>query len=173
MFYVYTSLLIVLNLACLSLTLAGLPGIWLMIGVSLLFAWLTPSSRPIAFDTSTLIAVVVIAAIAEVIELLAGATGSKRLGGSRWGAVGALLGGIAGALVGTFVIPIPVIGTIAGAVGGAFAGATTLELISGRPHGQAIRSGGGAAVGHFVGIMAKFSLGTLVWLILTVAAFRG
>ncbi|MHB1157468.1 MAG: DUF456 family protein [Phycisphaerales bacterium] len=85
MFYLYALLLILLNLACLSLTLAGLPGIWLMIGVSLLAAWLTPSSHHIGFDTSTLIAVVVIAAIAEVIELLAGATGSKRLGGSRWG----------------------------------------------------------------------------------------
>lgn len=172
MFYVYATLLALLNLACLSLTLAGLPGIWLMIGLSLLVAWLTPQSSRIGFEWPTLVTVLVIAAIAEIVELLAGATGSKKSGGSHWGAIGALFGGMAGAILGTFLIPVPVIGTIAGAVGGAFAGAVILELASGKPHGVALRSGKGAAIGHFIGIMTKFSLGCLVWLILAIAAFR-
>jgi uncharacterized protein YqgC (DUF456 family) len=169
MFYVYASSMVVLNVAWLFCTLMGLPGNWLMIGTALLLMWITDSA---ALSWWTIGAVIGVAVVGEIIELIAGASGSKKAGGTRWGAAGALGGGIGGALFGTVLIPVPVIGTIAGAVIGAFAGSAALELMSGRPHAQALRAGRGAAVGHFIGTMTKFSLGCVIWLVLAIGAFN-
>jgi len=169
MFYVYAGSMVLLNVLWLFCTLAGLPGNWMMIGMALLLMWVTDGA---AFSWWTIGAVIGIAGIGEVIELIAGASGSKKAGGTRWGAVGALGGGILGAIFGTVLIPVPVIGTIAGAVIGAFSGSTALELASGRPHAEALRSGRGAAVGHFIGTMSKFALGCIVWLTLAIGAFN-
>ncbi len=167
MLYVYASAMVLLNLLWLFCTLAGLPGNWLMIGMALLMMWVTEVD---AFSWYTIGAVVIVAGIGEAIELIAGASGSKKAGGTHWGAIGALGGGIAGAIIGTGVLPL--IGTIIGAVVGAFVGATALEMVSGRPQADAFRSGRGAAVGHFIGTMTKFALGCIIWLVLAIGAFR-
>ncbi len=167
MLYAYAAIMALLNVAWLFCTLAGLPGNWLMIGMALLLMWISGGE---AFNWWTIVAVVGVAAVGEVIELIAGASGSRKSGGTHWGAIGALGGGIVGAIVGTGFFPL--VGTVIGAVAGAFAGAAALEMASGRPHAEALRSGRGAAVGHFVGTMTKFALGCVVWLVLTIGAFN-
>lgn len=168
MIHLWATGLVLVNLVWLGLTLVGLPGNWLMIATAAAAAWWLD---PPMFAGWVFVLVVGLAALGELVELLAGAVGSKRSGGTRWGSVGALLGGVLGAVAGTLFIPLPVLGTILGAAIGAFAGAAALELASGRSPADSVRAGRGAAVGHVLGNLAKFSLGCAIWLTLALAAF--
>jgi hypothetical protein len=169
MAHVWSGLIPLLNLLWLGLTLLGLPGNWLMLATAAAIAWLT--TGPPSYHWATLAVGVSIAAIGELFELLSGAAGSRRSGGSRRGGVGALLGGIAGAVVGTFALPVPLLGTVLGAAAGAFAGAVLGELTGEKTREEALRSGRGAAIGHVAGIASKFLLGCGLWLLLAVGAF--
>ena len=123
------------------------------------------------FSLAVLIAIVVLALLGEILELAAGLIGSKRAGGSKWGAAGAIVGTIIGAVVATFLPLLPVIGTIAGACVGAALGAAALEMISGRKVSPSVKSGVGAGVGRLGGVIIKLGIGVMIWLIVTVAAF--
>lgn len=169
MTYLWPALVPLLNLLWLALTLLGLPGNWLMLATAGLAAWLT--TGPPSYHWATLAAGVAIAGVGELVELLAGAAGSRTSGGSRRGALGALLGGIAGGVVGTFLLPVPLLGTVVGAAAGAFGGATLAELTGERSGREALLSGGGAAVGHVLGVASKFVLGCGLWFLLAVGAF--
>lgn len=175
MIYLWALLLIVLNTVWLALSLIGLPGNWLMVISAALMSWLLYRSDPAAgalmIGLWTLVATVVLAGLGELLEFLASAVGSKRAGGTRWGAAGALVGGVIGGVVGTFVLPMPVLGTLIGTCGGAAAGAAFLELATGREFGFAVKSGTGAGVGRLAGTLAKTSVGLVIWLMLAVAAF--
>jgi uncharacterized protein YqgC (DUF456 family) len=166
---VWASALTLFNLFWLALTLLGLPGNWLMIAGALTLSLVL--DEPL-IATGTLIAVVILAALAEVYELIAGASGAKKAGGSRRAAVGALFGGFAGAILGTFIIPIPVIGTLTGAAAGAFLGAATLELTTGRAPRAAAGVGRSAMIGHLKGNLVKLATGAAIWLTLTISAFN-
>jgi uncharacterized protein YqgC (DUF456 family) len=165
--YLWASLLILTNAAWLVLDLLGLPGNWLMVAGTLLVAWLQPGM----FSVPTLVAVVVVAAAGELLELLSGALGARKGGAGRRGAAGALLGGFVGAIVGTFMIPVPVVGSLIGACAGACLGAWSLEVSGGRDVGESFRAGVGAGVGRALGTLVKLAAGVLLWLIIAVAAF--
>lgn len=172
MLYLYAVILMLLNLVWLAVTAVGLPGNWLMIGSALLMVWLYDGK---VFNAWTLIAVVAIALVGEVIEFLAGALGSKKAGGSVWGSAAATIGGIGGAIIGTIILGAvavpPPISTLIGAVAGAFGASAIVEMMIGREKDHAIKVGQGAAIGHVTGVLVKFGLGCLIWLILTVASF--
>ncbi len=173
MVYAWAVIVVVLNAAWLGLIVLGLPGNWLMVGTALVAAWLT-SRHPgdvALFGLPVLIVVFALAVLGEILELVAGAAGAKRGGGTRRGALGALVGGLVGALVGTFVIPVPIVGSLIGACLGAFAGAWGFELTGGREMDAAVRSGLGAGVGRLAGTVLKLVVGILIWVILAVAAF--
>lgn len=170
MFWVYAPILLLLNAAWLLVSLAGIPGNWLMIGTVAAFDWWYDDRRVI--HTGTWIAVIAIAVLGEMVELLAGAVGARRFGGSRLASVGALGGGLIGAVCGTVFIPVPLFGTVIGAALGAFCGATGVELMRGRPHNESVRIGRGAAFGHVTGNLTKFALGCVIWLILAVAVLN-
>lgn len=172
MFYVYATLMVLLNGVWLLISLAGLPGNWLMIGSATLLWYVYRGDRDV-FHWGTFVAVIAIAAVGEIIELCAGAMGARKFGGTWYGSVGALAGGLIGAVAGTiFLAFIPIIGTIAGAVGGAFLGATTMEMLSGRQRDESIKAGQGAALGHVTGNLTKFGLGCFIWVILAIAVFN-
>jgi uncharacterized protein len=156
------------NLGMLLLTLVGMPGNWLMILFAALVTW---RIDPPFIGKWTFVAVVLLAGLGELIELLAGAMGSKIGGGGKWSSLAALIGGIGGAILGTVLIPIPVLGTILGAAIGAFTGSAGVELYTGKNRKEAFRAGRGAAIGHVTGNASKFALGSVVWVVLTVAAF--
>jgi len=106
-------LLIVLLVAGWMLTLVGLPGNWLMVGTTAVYAWLVPAQSRAAIGWKVVAAMLVLAVLGEVVELLAGALGAARAGGSRRGAALALVGSLAGALVGAVVgLPIPLVGSL-------------------------------------------------------------
>lgn len=152
----------------LATILLGLPGTWMVLGTAALCEWLTDAQL---FDRYTLAVALGLALCGELWELLAGATGAKRAGGSRASAFGAFAGGIVGAIVGTFTIPVPLVGTLAGGGIGAFVVATLVEESRGRETREAVRIGRAAGIGHVFGLLGKLALGTGVWILLSVTAF--
>ena len=159
--------LLIVNLLFLMATVLQLPGNWLMVLAVGGLVWWEP--EPEMFSPWTLGALALIALIAEIIEFASGSAGSRISGGSRRGALWALVGGFVGAILGT--IPLPIVGTILGACAGAFLGALLGERNAGRSMEESIRSGGGAAAGRFFGVVSKICGGILIWFIAAVAAF--
>ena len=169
MIYVWLVMLIVLNACWLGLVVFALPGNWLIVLSTALFAWWRWDDH--VFSIYTLIAITLLAVLGEVVEFLGGAGGAKKAGAGWRGAFGALAGAVTGAVVGTFAIPIPFLGTLIGACVGAGLGAWLLELIGGKKMEESVKLGVGAGVGVFLGTTTKFAIGAIIWLIVAVAAF--
>lgn len=139
----------------------GLPGLWLIVGVTLLYSPLTTMVR---FGWGTVALVVALALVAEGLEWALGGRYARRYGAGRRGAWGALLGGFAGAVVG---VPLPIVGSMIGGFVGAFLGALAGELSAGRDRAAATRAAGGALIGRAVAIGVKLGLGVAMaaWLV--------
>lgn len=151
-----------------ALTLMTLPGIWIALAAAILCQlW-----RPELFSWETLGAVVVIGVVAELLELLASSVGAAKMGGTRRGAIGALLGGFIGAIAGTF-IPIPIVGTVLGGAVGAGVGAIVFERHRGRMSWKnSMKVGSGAAAGRLVATIMKTGLAILAAAVLVVGVLR-
>ncbi|MBW8041169.1 MAG: DUF456 domain-containing protein [Planctomycetes bacterium] len=167
MVYLWIILLVLLNALFLVLVLFALPGNWLIVISTCLFAWWQEG----VFSIYTLIAIVVLATLGELFEFFGGIGGARKAGAQWWGSFGALGGAISGAVLGTFLIPILLFGTLIGACVGAGTGACLFELASGRQMKDSARSGLGAGIGELLGITIKISLGFVIWATIAVAAF--
>lgn len=98
------------------------------------------------------VVIIMLMVISQVIETLSGAAGSKWFGGSRWGALGAILG----AIVGIFFMPI---GLLVGPLVGSF----LLEIAVARKETRpAVVSGVGSVVGTVTGMVIKLGFGLLI-----------
>jgi uncharacterized protein len=173
---VFALLLIVVLLGCLALTLFGLPGNWMIVAVTAIYASLTPATSSAAIGWTPLVIVLVLAVSGEIAELLAATVGTAKAGGSRRGAALALAGSIVGAIVGLFVgipIPLPLIGSILAALLfaglGALAGAMLGELWAGKDWGTSWRIGKAAFGGRLVGTVAKMLLGGMMIVVVIIA----
>lgn len=171
MIYAWLTGLLFINAFWLMLVFFALPGNWLIIISTGLFAWWRWEDG--IFSIYTLVAITVLAIIGEIVEFFAGAGGAKKAGAGWFGAIAAIFGAIAGAVLGTVFIPIPILGTLLGACIGAGGGTMLVELMSGRQMHQSIRSGLGAGTGVFLGTVGKFMIGAMIWLIVAIAAFVG
>jgi uncharacterized protein YqgC (DUF456 family) len=169
MLYLWLILLILLNIAWLMLVLFGLPGNWLIVISTCLFAWWRWEEG--VFSIYTLIAIAVLAALGELFEFFGGMHGAKRAGASWQGSIAALVGAIAGAIIGTFTIPVPFLGTVLGACIGAGLGSWAMEVSRGRKMEESVRYGVGAGLGELLGITAKLAVGIIIWIAIAVAAF--
>jgi uncharacterized protein YqgC (DUF456 family) len=169
MLYVWLMILIVLNAAWLVLVLFGIPGNWLMVLSTCLFAWWTWDQR--VFSGWTLIAITALALAGELVEFLAGMLGARGSGASWRASVAAVFGAILGALFGTFMIPVLFLGTVLGASVGAGLAVWAVEVARGELAEHSLRRGIGAGVGQFVGTTSKILLGLAIWLIIAIAAF--
>jgi len=168
MLYVYATLLTVLNLLfCVSI-LFNLPGTWLMLLLAAGLEWWLPGQY--LFSWSVLYLVTGLAVLGELLEFAFGAVGTRQAGGSRRAAACAIIGGIAGAILGT-ALPLPVAGTLIGASLGAFAGSLAGDLWAGRPLFHSVAAGRGAAIGRFLGTVAKLAIGASIVIILAIAAY--
>lgn len=110
------------------------------------------------------VVLVLLMAMSQTFEMLSGAAGSKWFGGTRWGAVGALIGTI----VGLFFLPF---GLLLGPLIGAFVG----EIAFARKHPrEAAASGVGSVVGTLAGMGFKMVVGALmiVWFFLDVFVIK-
>lgn len=99
-------------------------------------------------------------AISQTLEMLSGAAGTRWFGGSRWGALGALIGTIAG----LFFMPF---GLLLGPLIGAVAGEMAFARKEARP---AVMSGVGSVVGTLAGLGIKLVIGVVMvlWFLLDV-----
>jgi hypothetical protein len=156
------------------LTLVGLPGNWIMVGVVVLYALLVPDDRRVDVGWPVVAVLVGLAVVGEIVEFGAGAAGTSRAGGSKRGAAMALLGSIVGGVAGLFVgLPIPVVGSFVGALlfagAGAFLGALIGEYWEGRTMEDSVPIGVGAFWGRLLGTLAKTMVGA-VMIVVTVVA---
>jgi uncharacterized protein len=95
---------------------------------------------------------VVLMAVSQTFEMLSGAAGSKWFGGTRWGAIGAVVGSI----VGMFFLPF---GLLLGPLIGAF----VCEMAFAKKQGHhAAISGVGSVVGTLAGMGFKIAVGFLM-----------
>lgn len=153
-------LLLIAGIACLLTGLAGavlpLPGPPLsFVGLILLHI-----STYAEFSNTVLISLGFITLVIAVLDYYIPIWGTKKFGGTKYGAIGATLG----LLVGFFVIP--AIGIFIGTFLGAFVG----ELIGGTNTKSALKSAFGSFVGFITGIAMKVIL-CLVMIGFAVAEF--
>jgi uncharacterized protein YqgC (DUF456 family) len=169
MICLWAILLVLLNTLWLGCSLFYLPGNWLIVITTILFAWWQAEKD--IFSIAVLVVIVLLAVLGEIIEFSAGFLGVKTAGGSRRASITAVLGAITGAILATFLIPIPIIGTLLGACGGACAGAGLAELSTGRERKASIASGISAGLAQFLGLHLKILIGVIIYLIVALAAF--
>lgn len=169
MLYLWLILLILLNAVWLVLVIFGLPGNWLIMISTCLFAWWRWDDN--VFSIYTLIAIVVLAVLGELFEFFGGIHGAKRAGASWYGSIAAIAGAVAGAILGTFMIPVLFLGTVLGACIGAGLATWSLELSRGRKMEESVRCAVGAGLGEFFGITSKLVIGIIIWFTVAIAAF--
>ena len=169
MLYFWSILLILLNSLWLILVFFALPGNWLIVISACLFAWWLPEDN--IFSIYTLVLITALAILGEVAEFFGSFAGAKKTGASFLGSIAAIVGAVTGAIAGTFIIPVPLLGTVIGACAGAGLATWSVELLKGRHHVHSIRSGFGAGFGELIGIVSKFAIGCLIWLIVAIAVF--
>ena len=160
--------LLLVNSAGVVLTLLQLPGNWLMIAATALFAWYRWGHEHWSYGWWTLAALLLLAAVGELLEFAAGALGSASVGGTKRGAAISIATGLVGAIVGSFTIPIPIVGTLLGAAIGAGAGAAMGDKWAGREWGETWTVAKGAAVGKLGGAAAKLVVAVAMWLVAAV-----
>jgi hypothetical protein len=103
---------------------------------------------------------ILLMAISQVFEIVSGSLGTQWFGGTKWGALGALVGGI----VGLFFLPF---GLLIGPLVGAFG---FERLFAKREIRDSAVSGVGSMVGTLVGIVVKVVIGVamVVWFFLDI-----
>lgn len=164
---VWATLLILILLVCWAVTWLGLPGNWLMLLVSAIYAWAGPSDSRVGMGTLPVIGLFFLAASGEVLEMAAAAFGTKKVGGSRRSAVLALIGSVGGGIVGVTVgLPIPFVGVVVAAVLfaglGAMIGAMLGESWKGEAMDKSWHVGKAAFWGRMAGTLAKAGVGLLM-----------
>lgn len=135
-------LLIVLGLA--GTVLPALPGPALVLAGIVVGAWIDDFTR---VGVVTVAVAAVLAALAWLLDYLAGLMGARRAGASPQALVGATLGTVVGlfmGFVGVFVMP--------------FVGAIAGEYLAQRDHGRALTVGLYTWVGIMLGLVAKVVL---------------
>jgi uncharacterized protein YqgC (DUF456 family) len=127
--------------------LPGLPVIWAAyLGYGFFDGWES-------YGLATMIVTGLVVALSVALDQLASMWGTKRLGGSKAGMIGSVLGGLAGLIL----LSLP------GLVLGAFGGAVVFELLySGQELKESLMAGAGAILGLFCGGLAKFALGSIL-----------
>ena len=115
--------------------------------LSYLALLLLQATRFVHFSLRFLLITAVVTIVVTAVDYIFPVWGAKKWGGSRAGAVGAVLG----LAVGLFVPP-------AGIILGPFAGAVVGELLAGRNTGIALRSGIGSFMGFLLGTGMKLTL---------------
>lgn len=142
------------------LTLVGMPGNWLIVASTACYAWLGPGDTRLAIGWPVVGILVGLALLGELMEVVAGALGVAKAGGSRRSAVLALLGSVIGGIAGLFVgLPVPIVGSLLAAVvfagGGALVGAALGESWKGRDLDRSLQVGVAAFWGRLLGTLAK------------------
>jgi len=165
-------LFVVVAFACWALNAIGLPGNWLIVAIAAIYAYFMPDQRRLDIGVWTVLGLLVLAALGEVIEFLAGALGASKAGASKRGTALALVGSLIGGIAGIFV-PIPVVGQIVGPIVcaslGALAGAVLGERWKGRNLDESLNVGTAAFWGRLIGTLGKVLVGCVMLVLIIVS----
>jgi hypothetical protein len=147
--------LLIMAIGLVGTVLPVIPGILLIYAGYLLYGFATGWQ---AYGLAAIVGWSVVTALVLLLDVFAGAIGAKRYGATRFGTWGSLVGGLIGALAAGFP----------GLILGPFVGATAGELLRGRSHREALRSGWGTFIGIMVGSVIKIAIGvvmvgTFIW----------
>ena len=173
---VYALILLTVFIGCWALNSLSAPGNWLMVLCAALYSWLMPAASPYAFGWWVVAALAVLAAVGELLELATSAVGTRKAGGSRKGAILAVVGSFVGSIAGVILgipIPIPVVGSLVGALlfagCGAMLGAYLGERWDGKKNRDAWRIGFTSFWARLVGSFVKLLVGLLMIVVGSVA----
>ncbi|MFA4948076.1 MAG: DUF456 domain-containing protein [Candidatus Krumholzibacteriia bacterium] len=139
------------------LIFAGVAGSWITLAAITVYAAATRFSD---VGWKMLLVMAGITAAGEIVESLLGVLYVARKGATKWGVLGAFVGGLAGAAVGTAIIPLA--GSILFGFLGAFAGAVASEYAYYRSLDRALRTGFFAFIGKLLAMLVKFALALVV-----------
>ena len=166
--YLWAALYVLALIVGWVLTVLSLPGNWLMVFAAALYAFFMPDDWRGGIGWGVVIALIVLATLGELLELLASALGAARGGGSKRSAVLAVLGSIPGAILGSIIgsALVPVVGTLIGVVVfaglGALGGAMLGEWWKGRKLEESWKVGQSAFWGRVLGSVAKISIASIM-----------
>jgi uncharacterized protein YqgC (DUF456 family) len=135
----------------------GLPGSWVALAGIVIYDLATGFS---SVGWVILVVMAGIAVVGEVIESLFGLVYVAHKGATKWGVLGAFVGGLAGAIAGSTVMPF--IGTVVFGLVGAFAGAVLFEYVYYRSLDRAVQTGFSAFIGKLAAMFVKFALGLVI-----------
>lgn len=169
MLYFWSILLILLNAFWLATAAFALPGNWLIVITTSLFAWWHWDDG--VFSIYTLLAIAILALLGELLEFFSGAGAARKAGAGLPGSLGAIIGAITGAVLATFLIPIPFLGTLLGVCIGAGLGTWVFAFSTGRKMRESLTFSFGAGLGQLLGTTTKIAIGFAIWLIVAIAAF--
>lgn len=127
----------------------GLPGTWLIVGLSVVYS-LFRDFQAGRNDFWVLLVVILLAGIAELLELGIGIIGARKFKVSSGAIVFSIIGGVIGAAIG---VPMMMIGGLLGLFIGVFAGAFAFEMLQSKDYRLALQ---GALATFFCRITALF-----------------
>lgn len=174
MAYFFAFVLLLLNFGAWIGTLFLAPGNWMIVSFAALYAWLLPDEYAPRLSWTVVSIAFALAILGEALEFAAGAAGARRVGGSRKGAIYAIVGAFAGSVGGAMIgIPIPIVGSVIAAVAGGALGAYLGAYIAENhlEHEQRVRIGQGALWGRLWGTAGKLSVGVVMVVIITLDSF--
>lgn len=131
----------------------GWPGLWIMVAVVGAGAMLGE------VGPGPLMAVIAIAATAELLEFLIVRRMSLRYGGSNRAFWGAIIGGTIGLFMG---FPVPILGPVIAGVIGSFVGAAAVALYESRDIASASRVGWGVVLARALAAFVKVAAAIVV-----------
>lgn len=122
----------------------------LIILIAVLFHWFVLQQSGV--EWWTFVVLVALIAASQIYDIVSGAAGSRWFGGTRWGAIGAIVGAVAG----LFFLPL-------GLILGPLIGACVFELLFAEQDARkAAVSGFGSAVGALSAVLVKVLIGLVM-----------
>jgi uncharacterized protein YqgC (DUF456 family) len=149
--------IVVMAVGLLGTILPVLPGTTIILAAAVVHQIMLGSEKSVGWWN--IAALVALTLLSYGVEWLSGYFGAKRFGATKWGIVGAVLGGIAGLF---FPFPGLLVGPVVGAVAG--------EFFSGKRLVSAGRAGWGTLLGNLAGMLGKLTIALVMvsWFLLSV-----
>lgn len=150
---IWTGTIILFLVGLAGTVIPVLPGAGLIFAGALLFAFFDNFEK---VEISTIVILAVVAALSQLFDYLSGAYGAKKMGSTKAGVWGSVIGGILGMFMGNVV----------GLVAGIFLGAVVAEMFfSNKTAAHSLKIGLGSILGFLGGTVAKLIIGIVMIII--------
>ncbi len=138
--------IVMMAIGLIGTVLPIVPGTTIILAGAVIHRIMLGAERSVGWGT--IAALISLTLVSYLVEMAAGYFGARRFGATKWGTLGAVVGGLVGLF---FALPGLIIGPIVGAVAG--------ELIAGKRLVKAGKAGWGTLLGSVAGMIAKLAIG--------------